>query len=139
MPGPDANASSTLPMQKTMAMTMAKPQVPLMQRLRRMEVGTTTDGLTVSSDIWTSSVLNTQWDERKTHVESSICANKGEGITHHTNHKRHTIRRPTTIINKSTKDIRSTSMRSKSDEWDENSKETKNVKDQNETFKLGKY
>jgi hypothetical protein len=38
-------------MQKTMAMTMAKPQVPLMQRLRRMEVGTTTDGLTVSSDI----------------------------------------------------------------------------------------
>ena len=72
-------------------------------------------------------------------MESSISANKSEGITHHTNHKRHTIRRPTTIINKSTKDIRSTSMRSKSDERDENGEEAKNMKDQNETFKLGQH
>lgn len=51
IPGPELMASSKLPMQKTMAMIMARPQVPFMTRLRRMEVGTTTDGLTVSSDI----------------------------------------------------------------------------------------
>jgi hypothetical protein len=50
-PGPEVIASSKLPMQKTMAIIMVKPKVPLMTRLRRMEVGTTTDGFTVSSDI----------------------------------------------------------------------------------------
>jgi hypothetical protein len=50
-PGPEVIASSKLPMQKTIAIIMAKPQVPLIIRLRRMEAGTTTDGFTVSSDI----------------------------------------------------------------------------------------
>jgi hypothetical protein len=51
-PGLEVIASSRLPMQKTIAIIMAKPQVPLIIRLRRMEAGTTTDGFTVSSDIY---------------------------------------------------------------------------------------
>ncbi len=51
IPGPDWMALSKSPMQKTMAMTIAKPQLPLIAKLSKIDRGTTTDGLTVSSDI----------------------------------------------------------------------------------------
>lgn len=74
-----------------------------------------------------------------TYVESGVGAHKGEGITHHTNHERHAVGRPTTIVNKSGEHIRSTSMRSKGNKRDKNGEETQNVEDQDESLKLGQY
>lgn len=72
-------------------------------------------------------------------MKGSISADKGKGIAHHADHEGHAIRRPTAIVHKSTENIRSSSMRSKSDERDKNGEETKDVQDQDETLKLGQH
>lgn len=72
-------------------------------------------------------------------MKGSIGADKGKSIAHHADHEGHTVCRPTTIVDKGAENIRSGSMRSKSDERDENGEETKDVKDQDETLKFGQH
>lgn len=72
-------------------------------------------------------------------MKGSVSADKGKGIAHHADHERDTIGRPTAIVHKSAENIRSGSMRSKSDERDKNGEETKDVQDQDESLKLGQH
>lgn len=75
----------------------------------------------------------------ETYVESGIGSNEGKGIAHHTNHERDAICRPSTVVNKCTKDIRRRRMRSKSNKRDQDGKETENVQDQDQSLKLGQH
>lgn len=75
----------------------------------------------------------------ETYVESSVSSNEGKGITHHTNHERDAVSRPSTVVDKGTKDIRRRRMRSKSNKRDQDGKETENVEDQDQSLKLGQH
>lgn len=72
------------------------------------------------------------------HVERSICTNKGKDVTNHADHKGQSLRRPQAVICKRSKDGFSVSMRRQDDKRNENSKESQNVKNQNQTLEFGK-
>lgn len=70
-------------------------------------------------------------------MKRGVGANKGKDIAHHSNHEGQSLRWPGTVVDESRKDFLGISMRAQSDEGNQDGKETQNVKDQDETLKLG--